>query len=70
VSPYHTKDMTWHHFYKLDNRVIVHPSDEEAWKEFNRVLLNFMSDLRNIQLELCTDGFYSFDMSQMHTLVG
>jgi hypothetical protein len=48
----------------------VHPSDEEAWKEFNRVHLSFASDPKNIWLGLCTDGFCSFDMLQIHTLVG
>jgi len=63
MSPYHAKDMTWHHFHKSDNEVMVHPSDGEAWKEFNRVHLSFASDPRNIRLGLCTDGFYPFDMS-------
>jgi len=30
MSPYHAKNMTWHHFYKSDNGVMVHPSDGEA----------------------------------------
>jgi hypothetical protein len=63
MSPYHAKDMTWHHFHKSDNRVMVHPSGGEAWKEFNHVHLSFASDARNIRLGLCTDGFCPFDMS-------
>jgi hypothetical protein len=42
---------------------MVHPSDGEAWKEFNRVHLSFASDPRNVRLGLCTDGFCPFDMS-------
>jgi hypothetical protein len=42
---------------------MVHPSDTEAWKEFNCVHLNFASDPRNIRLGLCTDGFCPFDKS-------
>ncbi|XP_011004861.1 PREDICTED: uncharacterized protein LOC105111246, partial [Populus euphratica] len=63
MSPYHAKDMTWHHFHTSDNGVMVHPSDGEAWKEFNRVHLSFASDPRNVRLGLCTDGFCPFDMS-------
>eukprot|EP00258_Populus_trichocarpa_P021372 XP_024437391.1 uncharacterized protein LOC112323423 [Populus trichocarpa] len=63
MSPYHAKDMTWHHFHNSDNGVMMHPSDGEAWKEFNRVHLSFASDPRNIRLGLCTDGFCPFDMS-------
>jgi hypothetical protein len=37
MSLHHAKDMTWHHFYKSNNRVMVHLSDGKVWKEFNRV---------------------------------
>jgi len=37
MSLHHAKDMIWHHFYKSNNRVMVHLSDGKVWKEFNRV---------------------------------
>jgi len=30
MSPYYAKDMTWHHFHRLDEGVMVHPSNEEV----------------------------------------
>jgi hypothetical protein len=35
MSPHHAKDMTWHHFHRSDDGVMVHPSDREACK-FNQ----------------------------------
>jgi len=63
MSPHHAKDMTWHHFHRSDDGVMVHPSDGEAWKKFNEDHQDFASDPRNIRLGLCTDGFSPFDMS-------
>ena len=44
MSPHHAKDMTWHHFHKSDDGVMVHPSDGYAWIEFNRVHPSFATD--------------------------
>jgi len=33
--------MIWHHSYDEVDGVIVHPFDGEAWKQFNRVQLEF-----------------------------
>jgi len=63
MSSHHAKDMTWHHFHRLDDEVIVHLSDGEAWKKFNQDHQDFASNPWNIRLGLCTDGFSPFDMS-------
>ena len=63
MSPHHAKDMTWHHFHRSNDGVMVHPSDGEAWNKFNQDHQNFASDTRNIRLGLCTDGFSPFNMS-------
>jgi len=44
ISPHHAKDMTWHHFHRSDDGVVVHPSDGEAWKKFNQDHKDFASD--------------------------
>ena len=44
MSPHHAKDMTWHHFHKSDDGIMVHPSDGYAWIEFNRVHPSFAED--------------------------
>jgi hypothetical protein len=58
MSPHHAKDMTWHHFNKSHDGVMVHPSDGYALIEFNRVHPNFAAYPRNVRLGLCTDGFF------------
>ena len=63
MSPHHAKDMTWHHFHRSDDGVMVHPSDEESWKKFNQDHQDFALDPRNIRLGLYIDVFSPFNMS-------
>ena len=49
--------MTWHDSHEIDNGVMCHPSDAEAWKHFDRTHPSFASEPRNIRLGLCADGF-------------
>ncbi|KAK4391426.1 hypothetical protein Sango_1920400 [Sesamum angolense] len=37
--------------------VMCHPSNAEAWKHFDRMYPDFTEELRNVRLDLCTDGF-------------
>jgi hypothetical protein len=39
---------------------MVHPSNGEAWKNFNSVHPHFLAESRNMHLGLCTDGFNPF----------
>ena len=41
-------------------RLMVYPSDDEAWKRFNSVHPNFSAESRNVRLGLCIDGFNLF----------
>ena len=43
---------------------MCHPSDAEAWKNFDRTYLEFVKETRNIKLDLCVDGFVPFDKSR------
>ncbi|KAL0315365.1 UNVERIFIED_CONTAM: hypothetical protein Sradi_5414700 [Sesamum radiatum] len=36
---------------------MCHPSDAEVWKYFDRMYPDFAEELRNVRLDLCTDGF-------------
>jgi hypothetical protein len=60
MSPRTAKHMTWHQSHDAVNRVMVHPSDDEAWKHFNSVHPYFLAESRNVRLELCIDGFNQF----------
>jgi len=48
--------MTWHHSNGIP-KVLWHPSDDETWKHFDQVYLDFAADLRNVRLGLYSDGF-------------
>jgi hypothetical protein len=37
-----------------------HPTDMEAWQDFDREFLDFAKDARNLRLGLTTDGFSPF----------
>ncbi|XP_013624132.1 PREDICTED: uncharacterized protein LOC106330138 [Brassica oleracea var. oleracea] len=51
--------MRWHAEH-LTNGEITHPSDAEAWKHFQSTYPEFASEVRNVYLALCTDGFSPF----------
>jgi hypothetical protein len=40
--------------------VMMHPSDGEAWKHFDKEFPEFADEPRNVRLGLCTDGFTPF----------
>jgi hypothetical protein len=42
--------------------VMVHPSDGEAWKQFNRVHPYFLMESHNISLGLCIGESNSFEL--------
>jgi hypothetical protein len=39
---------------------MVHLSNGEAWKQFNRVYPQFSIEQRNVHFILCTNGFNPF----------
>jgi hypothetical protein len=60
MSPRTAEHITWHQSHDAVDRVMVHPSDGEAWKHFNSVHPHFLAESRNVCLGLCTDGFNPF----------
>lgn len=56
-------DMRCFHEHTKEEGVMYHPSDSKAWNYFNETHQFFVAELRNIRLELCTDGFQLFCQS-------
>jgi hypothetical protein len=54
--------MTWHQSYDVVDEVMVHLSDDEAWKYFNNVHPHFSAESRNAYFELCIEGFNLFGL--------
>ena len=54
--------MRWHAEHIQDG-VMQHPSDVEAWSHFNAMWPDFAAESRNVRLGLCTDGFNAFGSS-------
>lgn len=62
-------DMRWHKEKRVDDGVLRHPADGEAWKDFDRQYPEFARDARNVRLGLATDGFNPFgNMSNSYSL--
>jgi len=61
MSPRTDEHMTWHQSHDAVDGVMVHPSNDEAWKHFNSVHPHFSAESRNVCLGLCTDGFNPFE---------
>ncbi|CAH9117021.1 unnamed protein product [Cuscuta epithymum] len=56
--------MRWHdEEHGHDIGEMCHPSDSEAWRDFNVSHPSFASENRNVRLGLCTDGFQPFGQS-------
>ena len=61
TSPRTAEHMTGHQSHHMIDGVMVHPSDSEAWKNFNNMHPHFSAESRNVLLGLCTDGFNPFE---------
>ncbi|KAL9673143.1 hypothetical protein QQ045_029396 [Rhodiola kirilowii] len=47
--------MSWQASPRADMHRMVHPSDGESWKHFDRCHPSFASEPRNVRLGICTD---------------
>ncbi|VVA35515.1 PREDICTED: transposon CACTA En/Spm, partial [Prunus dulcis] len=47
MSTHTATDMRWHKEKRVDDDVMRHPADGEAWKEFDRAFPEFAADPRN-----------------------
>ncbi|CAM8944143.1 unnamed protein product [Rhodiola kirilowii] len=52
--------MRWHGERKVEEGLIRHPADSEAWHDFDKKFPDFSRDNRNVRLGLATDGFNLF----------
>ncbi|CAM8901310.1 unnamed protein product [Rhodiola kirilowii] len=55
--------MCWHATPRADVHHMVHPSNGESWKHFDRCHPYFAANARNVRFGLCTDGFNPWGMS-------
>ncbi|CAL8140708.1 unnamed protein product [Prunus armeniaca] len=68
MSTHTATDMRWHKEKRVDDDVMRHPANGEAWKEFDRTFPEFAADLRNVRLGLATDGFNPYGvLNQQHS---
>ncbi|KAI5327970.1 hypothetical protein L3X38_027366 [Prunus dulcis] len=66
MSTHTATDMRWHKEKRVDDDVMRHPADREAWKEFDRTFPEFAADPRNVRLGLATDGFNPYGVLNQH----
>jgi hypothetical protein len=56
--------MRWHEEGACENdHVMVHPSDNEAWKVIDDFDADFTKDVRNVRIGLVRDGLSLYNMS-------
>jgi hypothetical protein len=57
-----TMHMRWHKdCTDIQDGLMVHPSDGDAWKALDNFDLDFASDARNVRIGLATDGFTPYN---------
>ena len=52
--------MQWHAEHETEDGQMSHPSDALAWKVFDQKHPDFASEVRNVRIGLCSDGFQPF----------
>ncbi|CAO2825429.1 unnamed protein product [Amaranthus hypochondriacus] len=57
-------EMRWHVEHHKEEGEICHPSDSEAWLNFNATHPEFAAETRNVRLGLYTGGFNPFENSR------
>lgn len=63
VSETMAKHMRYHARPREESNVMGHPSDGEAWKEFDKEFPDFSQEVRNVRLCLATYGFTPFSIA-------
>ena len=60
--------MKWYVNGRVNDGLMRHPANSEAWKSFESKYIEFSSEPRNVRLGLATDGFNPFGvMSTSHS---
>lgn len=63
MEPKTAKHMRYHkEGFRANSRVMVHPSDAQAWKHFESEFPDFAMDSRNVHVAIATDGFSPFGL--------
>ncbi|XP_028077760.1 uncharacterized protein LOC114279671 [Camellia sinensis] len=69
MSKKNATDMRWQKEKRLDDGILRHPADAEAWKEFDWQHPVFAMDPRNVRPGLATNGFNPFgNMSTSYSM--
>ncbi|KAK9990118.1 hypothetical protein SO802_025103 [Lithocarpus litseifolius] len=68
MSPETANHMKWHANGRVNDGLMRHPADSEAWKSFDSKYIEFSSEPRNVRLGLAADGFNPYgNMSTSHS---
>ncbi|XP_075669816.1 uncharacterized protein LOC142639540 [Castanea sativa] len=68
MSPETANHMKWHANGRVNDGLMRHPADSEAWKLFDSKYIEFSSEPCNVRLGLVADGFNPYgNMSTTHS---
>ena len=68
MSPETANHMKWHDKGRVNDGLLRHLADSEAWKSFDSKYIEFSSEPHNVRLGLAIDGFTLYgNMSTTHS---
>ena len=68
MSPETANHMKWHANGRVNDGLLRHPADSEAWKSFDSKYIEFSSEPRNVRFGLVANGFNPYgNMSSTHS---
>ncbi|KAK9993716.1 hypothetical protein SO802_023419 [Lithocarpus litseifolius] len=68
MSPKTANHMKWHANGRVNDWLLRHPTDSEAWKSFDSKYIEFSFEPRNVRLGLAADGLNPYgNMSSTHS---
>ena len=69
MFPETANHMKWHAKGRVNDRLLSHPANFEAWKSFDSRYIEFSPEPHNVRLGLSTDGFNPYgNMSSTHSI--
>ena len=68
MSPETANHIKWHANGRVNDGLMRHPADSEAWKSFDSKYIEFASEPCNVRLGLAADGFNPYgNISSTHS---
>lgn len=61
MSLHTAKHMSWHRTRDVAPGQLTHPADGDEWKNLDANFPEFVEEVRNVKLDMATEGFCPFN---------